>query len=419
MTERVEPILRRLLDRVGERQRVRRVLLTALAFVREAERDQVHVRAATLSYWTLVTIVPVLVLVAAVLEAFDAESAVAVRSLVFSTLLAGSVREVGDALDGWVGQVDLTRIGAIGILVLLLTSSRIWFSVEDAYNALWNTRSRRSFAMRAVLFYATFTLMPLLIGVGWTLSQSIAVEVDSQVRTHLVPLVLTAAAFVGAIRTLPDTEVRWGPALVGGVTSAVGFEVAKAGFNAYVNLVGAGDVAARIYGSLGFFPVFLLWLYLVWLVVLLGVELAWVVQRHDELYDAEERRLVGDAIAVRHPDALFALQCLLVVATRYARGEGATPEVLVTRALTSDPVYVRVALETLEEVGVLAESPEGYLPSRPLERMTVREVVTAYREHTRPPTAAGAPGAAVVAALLAPGVEALEEPVAALVARPA
>lgn len=418
MTEHLEPLIRRLLVRVGHLRPVRRALLLILAFLRESQRDQLQARAATLSYWTLVTIVPVFVLVAAALEAYDSDNAAAVRELVFSTILAGAVREVGTALDGWIAEVNLAGLGAIGVLTVLLTSSRIWFSVEDAYNALWNTRSRRSLAMRMVLFYATFTVIPLLLGAGWTLSQRVALDLDAGVRERLVSLVLTTLAFVGAIRTLPDTRVRWGPAIVGGTASALGFELAKTGFNAYVSLVGAGDLSARIYGSLGLVPVFLLWLFLVWNIVLLGVELAWVAQRQDELVDAEERRLTGESATSRHADALFALQCLVVVAERFARGAGATSEVEVTRGLSSDPVYVRAALENLEAVGILAESDLGYLPARPLERLTVREVVAAYREHTRPPSATDAPGAAVVAALLAPEVRSLQAPVATLVGRP-
>lgn len=417
MLERLEPLYRAALARVPRASRRAQLLMGVSALVREAVRDQVHVRAATLSYWSLVTIVPVLVLAAAVLEPFGLAEVVPVRRLALSALLAGSVREVGTVIDSWIEQIDLAKLGLAGVGAVVFTSSRIWFSVEDAYNALWNTRSRRSFATRLVLFYTAFTVMPALLGVAWAFGSEVADEVDPGLADTLVPFLLTGVAFTGAIKMIPDTDVRWGPAVVGGAVSALAFELAKGAFNAYAQLLGAKDAAAKIYGSIGLFPVFLVWLYLLWTVVLVGVELAYVVQRREELLEAEHRRLEGTRTERQHADALFALQCVVIVGRRYADGDGPVAEAAVTRALASDPLLVRAALDTLEEAGVLAETDAGYLPAVPLDHLTVREVLERYRARTRPPTAPDAPGAELVAALLAPGPERLEATLAAVVER--
>jgi len=187
------------------------------------------------------------------------------------------------------------------------------------------------------------------------------------------------------------------------------------GFNAYVELLGAVDTAAAVWGGLWLFPVFLFWLYVLWLIVLFGVELAYVIQRREDLLEAERRRLEGEAFSRRHPDALFALQCLLVVARRFASGGGPVDEPTVTHALASDPLHVRNALETLEDAGILAESPSGYLPARPLDQVSVREVIRQYRAHTRPATGPRAPGADVVDAIVGAPGERLDETLAGLV----
>lgn len=381
----------------------RRLLKSVALLVREVARDQVHVRAATLAYWSLVAIVPVLLLAAAVLQPLGPEAGGPIRELLFSALLAGAVRNVGATVDGWLAQVDVASLGIVGIVAVTFTASRIYFSVEEAYNLLWNVRSKRSLFRRLALFYAVLTLGPLLIALGFKLTGSIQAAVGVPWLSLALPVLVTTTAFVGAIRALPDTDVRWGPAFVGGLASAVLFEGAKVGFNTYVNVLGAGDAATAIYGSLGLFPVFLLWLYTLWTIVLFGVKLAYVVQRYEVLFEAEERYLEGDTHHRRHADALFALQCLLVVARRYAGGEGPTTEPLVTTTLHSEPNHVRRALETLEDAGVLAETLTGYLPAQPLDKVTLRDVIVRYRTLTRPSVGEDVAGLALVDEILAPG----------------
>ena len=415
MNDRVDALYQRFVRAASTPPPARRALKIAAILVREITRDQVHVRAATLAYWSLVAIVPTLLLAAAVLQPLGPAVGGPIRELLFSALLAGAVRNVGPTVDGWLAQVDVARLGIVGVVAVAFTASRIYFSVEEAYNRLWNVRMRRSLVMRLTLFYAVLTLGPLLIALGFQLTGRIQDAVGVSSLSLALPVLVTTTAFVGAIRALPDTDVRWGPAFVGGLTSAVAFEIAKVGFNAYVNILGAGDAAAAIYGSLGLFPVFLLWLYVLWLIVLFGVELAFVVQRHDVLLEAEDRYLEGDGSVRRHADALFALQALLVVCRRYSDGQGPTSEPEVTRTLRSEPAYVRSALETLEETGVLAESPKGYLPALPLEHVTLRDVLVRYRAITRPALAEGSEGAGIVAAVLGAQVAVLDTTLLAMV----
>lgn len=418
MIDRLDAAYRRLVGASTTPAHARAALKTVALTVREFVRDQVHVRAATLAYWSLVAIVPALVLAAAVTSPLGPEAGRPIRELLFSALLAGAVRNVGATLDGWLAEVDVASLGIVGMAGVAFTASRIYFSVEDAYNALWNVRMRRGLVMRLVIFWAGLTLAPLFIAGGFAVTGRIQEAVGAQILPLLLPVLLTTVAFVAAIRTLPDTDVRWGPAVAGGLASAVLFEIAKVGFNAYVDVLGADDTAAAIYGSLALFPIFLLWLYVLWLIVLFGVELAYVLQRHGELYAAEERRLLGDTHARRHADALFAVQCLLVVARRYLDGAGPTAEPDVTRALGTEPGFVRNALETLEEAGIVAESPHGYLPAIPLDQLALREVLVRYRSLTRPALSEDALGTALVDGVLAAPGAVLDTTVATLAATP-
>lgn len=370
------------------------LVLGAVLF-RELHRDAVMVRAATLSFWSLLAMVPVLVLTVAVTRPLGLEAVLPIREVVYRAFLAGPVAEVSQTVDELLIQVDFGKLGIAGVVGVLITGSRIYFSVEEAYNALWNVRTRRTFTTRMVVFYATVTLGPVLVAWGFLMSHRLQAAVDVSSFTWLVPVAVTAVAFVLAIRVLPDTTVRWAPATVGGLVSAVFFEFAKALFGAYTSFLGAADVAAKIYGSLGLFPVFLLWLYVLWTIVLIGVEVAYVTQRRHDLVHAEERRITGGDLG--QPDALFALQCLLAVARRFIGGSGPVSEPTVTKLVGSEPQVTASALDNLCAIGVLAEAEAGFLPARPLQGITAAEVLALYRESVRPRTDGAAPGATLLA----------------------
>lgn len=382
MIARVEAAYLARVRRPGTPRPVRDGLTMVAVLLREMVRDQLHVRAATLSYWSLVGIVPALVLVAASMTPFGGEEAV--RELLYRTLLAGPVRAVGTQLDTWLAAVDFASLGVAGLVGVAITASRIYFSVEEAYNQLWNVPVRRSFAMRVVIFYAMLTLVPVLIAYGFHLTGELRATVDIGLLARATPAVLTAVAFAGAIKALPDTDVRWGPAVVGGGCSAVMFEVAKGGFGAYTDLLGTEDAAAAVYGSLALFPIFLLWLYVLWWIVLFGVELAYVAQRFPDLRAAEARRHAHESLAGRHADVFFALRCLAPIVGTYVAGGGPVRESTITRDVAAEPAQVRAALDTLVQVGVLVESAAGYLPAVPPGQIALGEVVRRYRARTRP-----------------------------------
>lgn len=402
--ERLEALYHLVVRRPGTPGWFARTLMAGALLAREMIRDQLHVRSATLAYWSLVAIVPVLVLVVAVLEPLGGGLSEPIRRLLYGALLVPSVRDVGATIEGWLSAVDIAKLGVVGLLGVAFTASRIYFSMEEAYNRLWNVRVRRSLLHRLVIFYTGVTFGPLLLAFGFAMTARITSAVGATWISHLLPTLLTSAAFVGAIKTLPDTRVNWVPALVGGLVSGAVFEIVKIGFTLYTRVLGAEDSASAIYGSLGLLPIFLVWLYVLWFVVLSGVEVAFVVQRLPDLMAAEERLLAGPDDTRHHADALFALQVLLVVVRSWAEGQGPAPEPTVTHALKSEPLHVRQALDTLESTGVLAQSAGAWIPALPPDRVTVRDVIRRYRALTRPAMGEDAPGADAIEDLLsAPG----------------
>jgi membrane protein len=169
-----------------------------------------------------------------------------------------------------------SQVGAVGLVVLLVAALVLVLTIDRTLNAIWRVRKRRPLAQRVLVYWAGLTLGPLLLGVSLTLtsyavsaSRGMVEGMPGGVRTLLavIEFGLLAGGLAGLYRYTPNTYVSWTHAWAGGLFAAVGFEIAKRGLAWYVSLVPTYSV---IYGAFATLPIFLLWIYLSWVVVLLG-----------------------------------------------------------------------------------------------------------------------------------------------------
>ncbi len=402
-----------------------RLLLTTIhggiALWRAAAQDQLFVRAATLSYWTLVAIVPVLALAFALMGPLGLieNGAESIKQGLYSTVLAGSVAEVGPWLDNIVGGIKLEALGVIGFLGVLVAGSKMYTSVEQAFNDIFRVRQRRGWVMRITLFYAVVTLGPLLLSAGFAATSSLGGWLPSGWLGRVVPISLTTAALVLAIKLLPHTNVRWKAALAGGLISAISFEGLKIGFEAYTALLGASNTMVRLYGGLALFPVFLLYVYLLWLVVLMGVEVAYVVHHARPLLAEERDRLRMGDIWRRRPDACFGLQVMVALGAHFLGGRGPTRGEWIIETLGAPSRAVHEALDMLETARLLLPvEGGGYVPAQPLESLSAARVIRACRAVSVPSCDDDAPGSEAVTSAIEAISREMDVSIASLVQAP-
>ncbi|HBD32673.1 MAG TPA: hypothetical protein DC084_03630, partial [Cupriavidus sp.] len=153
-------------------------------------------------------------------------------------------------------------------------------TVEDALNAIWRVRRRRPFAQRVLVFWAVLTLGPVLIGASLSVSSYLMsvsmgyvgnLPFGVGVVISLVPVLLSALAFAFLYMAVPYAYVEWRDAIVAGIVAAVAFEVAKRGFGYFITHI---PTYTAVYGTFAVLPLFLLWMYVSWLVTLLGATIA-------------------------------------------------------------------------------------------------------------------------------------------------
>jgi membrane protein len=262
--------------------------------------------AAALTYTTLLSLVPLMTVTLAVFSAFPVADRVfeVVQGFVFENFVPASSEVLQQYLAEFSAKASrLTGMGAVFLLVVALL---MMANIDRALNAIWEVKAQRRFATKFLIYWAVLSLGPVLIGASvlvtsYLVSLPILTEAASsgvgRRLLGLTPVAASALAFMMMYLVVPNRRVRLGHAVAGGIFAAILFEVAKRGFGLYITQF---PTYQAIYGALATIPLFLVWLYLSWIVVLLGAEVTHClgIYRWSSYDQARCQIGMGDAVAV-------------------------------------------------------------------------------------------------------------------------
>ncbi len=243
--------------------------------------DECPESAATLSYTTLVAVVPLSAVALAVLSIFPVFDQLAdgIKAFAFRSLVPAA----GETIERYVSEFadQASRLSLAGVAFLVVTALLLIWQIEQVLNRIWRVRRPRPVVNRLVVYWAALTAGPPLIGASLALSSYLitlpliegatASVGGSRALLALLPFLFEVVAFTLAFVVLPNRAVPWRPAFAGGLTAAVLFEIAKKGFVVYVTHFPAYEL---LYGALAVVPIFLAWIYVSWLVILFGASFA-------------------------------------------------------------------------------------------------------------------------------------------------
>jgi membrane protein len=256
--------------------------LRTLQTLRQRFRDdRLGLTASSLTFTTTIALVPLATVMLAVFSAFPMFSQFqgALEKYFIQSLVPDAIaKPVLLALTQFAGKAS--RLGTLGLVVLVFSAIALMLTIDHTLNAIWRVRRPRPIAQRVMVYWAAATLGPLLLGASLTLTTFAISASDALVGRLLggltllfnaLEFALLAGAMAALFRYVPNTEVRWRHALSGGLFVAAGMEVAKKGLAWYLGQVPGYNT---IYGAFATVPIFLVWLYLVWLIVLFGAVIA-------------------------------------------------------------------------------------------------------------------------------------------------
>jgi len=239
-------------------------------------REDIPMQAAALAYISLLSIVPLMTVSFSVLAVFPVFQGLGnrIQEFVFSNFVASAAQVVQQQLQVFINQTKTLSVP--GTFFLLIAAILVIFAMEYAFNKIWRVQKRRNFMQAFVMYWAVLTLTPILAGIGFLLSsylmssQFISVIMKPEIRNVILtvsPYVFTFLAFVLLYIIIPNCRVKVWHATVGAIVATILFELAKYGFTFYIVHF---PVYRLVYGALAIIPIFLVWLYLSWLVVLFG-----------------------------------------------------------------------------------------------------------------------------------------------------
>lgn len=391
LRRRIEEARRQLVPQLPEVEpsRVRRVwLLTFFTFRRWLIEDRSGGMAALLTMHTLLSTVPTIGVALLVVGLMDPTSGTQLMEDLFRSLVPETERASQMAHDAMelAARVNVGNLGAWGFLVTISIAFVLFSTLEQTFNRVWRVTRRRSVLVKFTMFYTLATLGPALM--LYSLAQPLVAGVTRHVA---LPVLTTGAGLVLLNRYMPHTAVRWGPALAGGVVSAVLIEVSKVGFGYYATRF-ALRTYEGLYGSLAVFPILIVWSYLSWMVILLGAEIAFVVQRRRYIaLQGYLNRYVRERIEVPNDSGRTAARLLLAICDRFSRhGQGLGPEALGERfRLPLD--RVGELLTQLAKHGYIVDTDtdaegQSFVPARPLDQIKLLDVLVLFdHEHSQHP----------------------------------
>ncbi|HET6545778.1 MAG TPA: YihY family inner membrane protein [Rhodanobacteraceae bacterium] len=236
--------------------------------------------AGALSFTTVFAIVPLTTAILGILAAFPgfADWRRRLTDFVFSNFVPAAGSAVQDYITQFAGNASKATV--VGVLVLLFSAIALMMSIEDAFNRIWRVQTMRSASSRFVVYWSTLTLGPLLLVAAVAISSYLlalpfigaaGAQFSLKLRVlSVLPFVIVWAALLAAYMAIPNRTVQFRHAVWGSLLAALLFEAAKRGFALYVTRYANYE---QIYGALAMAPVFIIWIYLSWVIVLFGASI--------------------------------------------------------------------------------------------------------------------------------------------------
>lgn len=244
---------------------------------RRLGEDRLPQVAGSLTFTTILSLVPMITLALAVFAAFPLFSTfrASLEAYFVENLMP---RGVANTILGYLNQFSSksARLSAVGAVALILTSVLTLAGVESVFNQIWRVKKARPLVQRVLVYWAIITLGPLLMGVSISVTSYLSTATGGAVKSlpflgasfyTLVSVAVSTVAYTLLYSTVPNQTVDWRDALAGGLVAGVCVEIAKRLFAVYLLKF---PTYTMVYGALAVLPIFLVWIYMMWMITLMG-----------------------------------------------------------------------------------------------------------------------------------------------------
>ena len=364
-----------------------RLLRLILVLVRDVAFGQITLRAMGLVYTTLLSLVPLLALSFSVLKAFGVYNQVDPILINFLSPLGEKSREVSGWIIGFIEKLDIKVLGSIGLALLIYTAVSLMQKIEESFNFIWHVAELRSFARRFSAYLSVLLIGPVLAFslIGMTTAATGSAFMQDLLATE--PFGAAAYASGQALRALiiivgfalaygfvPNTRVRPDAALAGGVVAGAVWQL---GSWAFAEFAAKSAQYPAIYSGFAILILFLIWLYLNWLILLLGASITFYLQHPEYVVPR-----IGEPRLSNRMRERVALMAMHLIGKAFSDGVRPWTFADLTRRLGVPLHAMEIILDALQRSGFLVKTgddPPAYLPGRELAAIELWNLLAAVR----------------------------------------
>lgn len=364
-----------------------RLLQTLAVIFRDVTQGQLTLRAMGLVYTTLLSLVPLLALSFSVLKAFGVHNQIQPLLQRVLAPLGADSGEVTDRIIGFIGNMNVGVLGSVGLALLIYTALSLIEKVEESFNYIWHVARSRSFGERFSRYLSLLLIGPLLVFSALGITATV-VNAELMLRiltiepfgrlfvtlSGLMPYFLIIAAFTFAYHFVPNTRVRPAAALLGGIVAGSAWQTAGWGFALFAASSGSYEA---IYSGFAILILFLIWLYLSWLILLVGASVSFYAQ-HPEYLTARS----GEPRLSNRMRERLAFGAMSLLAERFLSGQPPLSVDELAQGLRVPGHAIQLVLDALERRGLVTrtggETP-AYLPARDLATISLHELLDVAR----------------------------------------
>jgi membrane protein len=339
-------------------------------------------RASALTFTTLLSLVPLLALMFAVLKGFGVQNEL--EPLLLKQLAVGGGAAVTKIVE-YINNTNVGRLGTFGLIFLVISVLTLLSNIEQSFNSIWGVKETRSLRRRFTDYFSVVTIGPLFLVVAISMTSTLKSQglVQSLLEHAYVgelllalfkvlPFMVMWLVFAGLYLFMPNVKVSPRAALIGGIFGGTLWQFSQWG---YLNFqVGVARYNA-IYGTMAVLPILMVWIYLSWMIVLLGLEMTYATQNLRTL-----RQDIRGARVNFASYEFITLTVLLHIGRRFYRGQSALGHEELASQLDAPSRLLRAILEELTRLGFIVGTAQdsenvGYQPAQALEAIKLHDVI--------------------------------------------
>lgn len=367
---------------------IRNILQITSALICDLKEGQLSLRAMSLVYTTIISIVPLFAISFSLLKGLGAHNQI--RPFLINALepLGDKGIEISNKIITFVDNIQVGVLGTLGIVILIYTVIGMMQKIELSFNYVWHISKSRSFGKRFNDYLSALIIGPLLIFTSTAMAASTksnfiidklnniaGVDLFLTLVGVIIPYLILVLAFTFLYSFVPNTKVNWKSAFIGGLMTAFTWKIMGWGF---ANFVANSASHTAIYSAFATIILFIVWIYLVWLVLLIGASISFYNQ-HPEYRKIRHNSL---KIASAKKEAI-ALQIMIEIGKRFVNQRDPAEINDLSKISGQSKIVTEEIIQNLKHSKLILteEDSQNLFPALPIENISIYDIISAVRNN--------------------------------------